>query len=81
MDTGSHDDDDDDASEISSEDSIIDNIANGDNIDDDISDSHSPESRLLMFAKTGNVAGMKALLSSSRIDANAISKKEAASQG
>lgn len=41
----------------------------------------STESRLLACAKTGSMAELKHLLSSSLVDANAVSHKEANCQG
>ena len=44
-------------------------------------DETSPESRLLLYAKTGNVNEIRRLLSSESVDANAVSEKESACQG
>jgi len=60
---------------------VTDNIRANNNITDDIPDKDTPERLLLLYARTGNLAEMKTLLSSSVVDANAVSEKEAASQG
>ena len=73
---------DEDALEASLDNNFINDIPENYDIGDEYADEEdTPESRLLSCAKTGNAAEMKALLSSAVIDANAISEREAASQG
>ena len=72
---------DENAPKVSSVDIATDGIRANSNVIDDIPDKDTPESLLLLYARTGNLAEMKTLLSSSVVDANAVSEKEAASQG